>query len=70
MINFSSTVIDWDIIYTEVIPSLSAQLSVSALISVLAGALGLGVGFYFLWFGIRKGQAALKKGFSRGKVGV
>lgn len=57
---------DW----SSVIDALTSQISVSTVVGVLAGVVGACVGFAFMWWGLRKGIAALMNAFKKGKVNV
>lgn len=53
-----------------VIEAVTAQVTVSTVVTVIAWVLGLGVGFFFMWWGARKGLGMLKKAATRGKMSV
>ena len=56
--------------FSSVISAIQSQISVSTVVEVLAVVVGLGVGFAFMWWGVRKGIGALMKGFKKGKIDV
>lgn len=63
----ASTVVTPDS-WKSVIDVLTAQLSVSTIVGVIASVFGITVGFAFMWWGIRYATAKIMKGAKRGKV--
>lgn len=57
---------DWQ----SVIEALTAQISVSTVVGVLATVVTACVGLAFMWWGLRKAVGALMAAFKRGKVKV
>lgn len=51
------------------IDALTGAITVADVVTLLAACVGIGVGFYLMWFGIRKAMSAFKKGL-KGKIGV
>lgn len=68
--NLAETVVvsasDWQ----SVIDALTAQISVSTVVGVLATVAAACVGLAFMWWGVRKGISALMSAFKKGKVSV
>lgn len=58
------TASDW----TSVISALTAQLSVTTVVSVMATIAASTVGFGFLYWGVRKAVRALMGAFKKGRV--
>lgn len=57
---------DW----ASVITALTSQISVSAVVGVLATIAAAGVGFAFMWWGVRKAVRALMSAFKKGKISL
>lgn len=57
---------DWQ----PVIDALTAQVSVSTIVAVLAVVVAACVGLVFMWWGVRKAVRALMAAFRRGKISV
>lgn len=55
---------DW----ASVISAMTAQLSIQTVVGVLATLVAAGVGFVFLWWGVRKASRALLSAFKSGKL--
>lgn len=60
------TAADWE----SVITALTAQISVSSVVGVLATLAAAGVGFAFMWWGVRKAVRALMSAFKKGKISL
>lgn len=56
--------------FSSVISAITGQISVSAVVEVLAYAAGLAVGFVFMWWGVRKALKILMKAFRSGRASV
>lgn len=56
--------------FESVITALSAQISVSTVVGVLASVAALCVGLAFMWWGVRKAVRSLMSAFRKGKVSV
>lgn len=57
---------DW----ASVISALTAQISVSTIVGVLAVIVTSCVGLAFLWWGVRKALRALMSAFKKGRVSI
>ena len=57
---------DW----SAVIEAITAQISVSTVVSVLATLATAGVGFAFMWWGVRKAIGSLMGAFKKGKLNM
>lgn len=57
---------DWK----TVIDSVVAQFSVSEIINVLVSIVVAGIGFVFMWWGVRKAFRAIMSAVRRGRMGV
>lgn len=60
------TAADWQ----SVITALTSQISVANVVAVLAVLAGAGVGFAFMWWGVRKAVNALMSAFKKGKISL
>lgn len=56
--------------WTSVISALTAQISVSTVVEVLATVAAACVGLAFMWWGVRKATRALMSAFKKGKVSL
>lgn len=71
MMNFLATATavtssDWQ----SVIEALTNQISVTSIVGVLATLAAAGVGFAFMWWGVRKAVRALMAAFKKGKISL
>ena len=55
---------DW----ASVISSLTAQISVSTVVGVLATTVAAGVGLVFMWWGVRKAIRTIMAAFRKGRM--
>lgn len=60
------TASDW----ASVITALTAQISVSTIVGVLATTVAAGVGLVFMWWGLRKAVRTIMAAFRKGKMSV
>lgn len=58
------TASDWQ----SVITALTAQISVSTIVAVLATIVAACVGLVFMWWGVRKAIKALMSAFKKGRL--
>lgn len=56
--------------FMPVIEAIQGQISVSTVVGVLAGVVGVCVGLAFMWWAVRKGISALMAAFKKGRVSV
>lgn len=54
--------------WASVISAMTGQLSVDTVVGVLATLVAAGVGFVFLWWGVRKASRSLLSAFKSGKL--
>lgn len=59
------TASDWSKLITDV----TAQFSISEIVTVMSTIIVAGIGFVFLWWGARKAYRALMSAVRRGKTG-
>lgn len=59
------TAADWSKVITDV----TAQYSVSEIVTVMSTIVVAGIGFVFLWWGARKAYRAIMSAVRRGKTG-
>lgn len=57
---------DWQ----SVISAMTAQISVSTVVGVLASLITAGVGLVFMWWGVRKALSSLMAAFRKGKLSI
>lgn len=57
---------DWEAILT----AMTAQVSVSTIVGVLAAAVTASIGLVFLWWGVRKLMSTFFSAFRKGKASV
>lgn len=62
-----STVIGWSDL-SSVLNAITAQISVTTVIAVVAGAVTAAIGLVFMWWGIRKLTRVLMSAFRKGKL--
>lgn len=60
------TASDWASLMT----ALTAQISVSSVVGVLASVAGTAVGLVFMWWGARKAVKVLMSAFKKGKMSI
>lgn len=60
------TASDW----ASVISAMTAQISVSSIVGVLATLVTAGIGLVFMWWGVRKALKSLMSAFRRGKMSL
>ena len=54
--------------FQSVIDALTAQVSVSTVVAVIAGGMAACVGLAFMWWGVRKLVRMIMAAFKKGKV--
>lgn len=57
---------DW----SAVLNALTAQISVSTVVGVLATMVTAGIGLVFMWWGVRKLISVIMRAFKKGKLSV
>lgn len=57
---------DW----APIISAMTAQISVSTVVGVIATAIAAGIGLVFMWWGGRKAVRTLMSAFRKGKVSM
>ena len=60
------TAADW----ASVISAMTAQISVSTIVGVMATIVAACIGIVFMWWGVRKAVRALMAAFRKGKISV
>ena len=60
------TASDW----APVISAMTAQISVSTIVGVMATIVAACIGIVFMWWGVRKAVRALMAAFRKGKISV
>lgn len=56
--------------WSAVMDALTAQISVSTVVGVLASIVTAGIGLVFMWWGVRKAVRALMSAFKKGKMSL
>ena len=56
--------------WSSVIEALTAQISVSTIVGVLATLVTAGIGLVFMWWGVRKALRSLMSAFKKGKMSL
>ena len=57
---------DW----ASVISAMTAQISVTTIVGVLASVVTAGIGLVFLWWGVRKAARSLMAAFKKGRMSI
>lgn len=57
---------DW----SSVISAMTAQVSVSTIVGVLATLVTAGIGLVFMWWGVRKAVRSLMSAFRKGRMSL
>ena len=65
----TGTAVGWSDV-SSIMSAITSQISVSSVVGVIAGALGISVGLAFVWWVARKGVRTLMSAFRKGKVSV
>lgn len=64
MLAAAVTAADW----SSVITAMTAQISVSTVVGVLATLVTAGIGLVFMWWGVRKAARSLMAAFRSGRI--
>lgn len=67
LLGSTSTAIGWSDL-SDVLSAITAQISVTTVIGVVAGAIGAAIGLVFMWWGVRKLIRVLMGAFRKGKL--
>lgn len=62
-----STTVGWSDL-SSVLSAITAQVNVTTVIAVVAGAVGAAIGLVFMWWGIRKLIRVLMSAFRKGRL--
>lgn len=62
-----ATTVGWSTI-SGVLDNVTSQVSVANIVAVVGGGLAIAAGFFFLWWGIRKGLKLIKSSATSGKL--
>ncbi len=65
----TSTTVGWSDV-SSIMSAITSQISVSTIVAVIAGALGISIGIAFMWWVARKGVRTLMSAFRKGRVSV
>ena len=63
----TSSAIGWSDL-ASVLSAITDQISVTTVISVVAGAIGASIGLVFMWWGVRKLIRVIMGAFRKGKL--
>ena len=55
---------------SSILSAVTAQFSLTNIVSMIAGILGVTMAFVFLWWGVRKGYKAIIRATTRGKGSI
>lgn len=53
---------------SSVLSAITAQISVTTVIAVVAGAIGASIGLVFMWWGVRKLIRVIMSAFRKGRL--
>lgn len=56
--------------FTPITSALTSSLNVAQIVAVIASGLGIGVGFFVMWWGARKLISVVQKSFKSGKISI
>lgn len=62
-----TTAVTWSDL-SSIFTAITSQLTVSNIVGVLAGAVGIAIGFVFMWFAYRKGKSIITSAFKKGSL--
>lgn len=62
-----ATVVSWSDL-SSIFTAITTQITVANIVGVLAGAVGIAIGFVFMWFAYRKGKAIVTAAFKKGSL--
>lgn len=54
----------------SILEAITSTMSVTQIVAMIAGIIGVGMTFVFLWWGVRKGFRAIMGAVTRGKLKV
>lgn len=54
----------------SILEAITSTMSVSQLVAMIAGIVGVGMTFVFLWWGVRKGFRSIMGAVTKGKLKV
>ena len=63
----TDTAIGWSDL-SSVLSAITAQISVTTVIAVVAGAIGTAIGLVFMWWGVRKLIRVIMSAFRKGRL--
>lgn len=56
--------------FQSVLDALSSQISITTVVGIIVAVIGAGIGFVFLWWGVRKVFNAVMKAFKGKGLGI
>lgn len=56
--------------FTAFIEALTSVITPAQVLAVLASVVGIGIGFFLMWLGVRKAVAGFTSAVSRGKLRI
>lgn len=62
-----SNVVGWSDL-SSVLSAITAQISMTSILGVVAGAIGASIGLVFMWWGVRKLIRVVMSAFRKGRV--
>ncbi len=54
--------------FQQILDSITGQISVTTVVGVISAVVGAGIGFVFMWWGVRKLASSLMAAFRSGKL--
>lgn len=54
----------------DILTAITSTFSISQIVAMIAGLLGVSMGFVFLWWGVRKGSKMIFKAVKSGKFSI
>lgn len=64
-----STAVTWSDL-SSVVTAITGQISVTTIIAIIAGAVGVAIGMVFMWWGVRKAAKVIMAAARRGKLSI
>lgn len=65
----AETAIGWSDL-SSVVTAITGQISVTTIIAVIAGAVGVAIGMVFMWWGVRKAGRIIMNAARSGKLRI
>lgn len=56
--------------WSSVLNAMTAQISVTSIVGVIASVIGAGIGLVFMWWGVRKLVRVIMSAFKKGRLSI